>query len=94
MKLQKIQSMRNINRHKRNKYIHPSTLSVKKTNRLINILTNDFNENHLRSMFENNQLIPFEEYNKKIDKSFLDYKIAETDEKMIIKKKGKKKIQR
>ena len=91
MKLQKIQSMRNINRHKRNKYIHPSTLSVKKTNRLINILTNDFNENHLRSMFENNQLIPFEEYNKKTDKSFLDYKIAETDEKMIIKKKGKKK---
>ena len=86
MKLNKAQSMLNIHKGKRSKL--NTILGNKK--KLINLLTTDFNENHLRRMLKNNQLIPFEEYNKKVEKNFLDYKIVETNEKNIIRLKNKK----
>ena len=86
IKLSRIKSMRNIKIHKMNQSNAPKNSNAKK---LINLLTNDFSENHLQNMLKNNKLIPFEEYNKKIDKNMLDYKIVETDEKKIIKRKHK-----
>ena len=86
IKLSKIKSLRNIKIKKINQ---KKDRTNSKTKKIINLLTNDFSENHLQNMLKNNQLIPFEEYNKKIDKNMLDYKIVETDEKTIIKRKYK-----
>ena len=90
MKLNKSQSMKNLQKGKRSKL---NTISEKNKNKLINLLTTDFNENHLKSMLKNNQLIPFEEYNKKVEKNFLDYKIVDTSGKNIIRKKTLKKYE-
>ena len=90
MKLNKSQSMKNLQKGKRSKL---NTISEKNKNKLINLLTTDFNENHLKSMLKNNQLIPFEEYNKKVEKNFLDYKIVDTSGKNIIRKKNIKKYE-
>ena len=90
MKLNKSQSMKNLQKGKRSKL---NTISGKNKNKLINLLTTDFNENHLKSMLKNNQLIPFEEYNKKVEKNFLDYKIVDTSGKNIIRKKNIKKYE-
>ena len=87
IKLSRIKSLRNIKIKKVNQSNDPRNSKERK---LINLLTNDFSENHLQNMLKNNKLIPFEEYNKKIDKNMLDYKIVETDEKKIIKRKHKK----
>jgi hypothetical protein len=81
--------MKNLNKRKINKL---NIIPKSKTRKIINLLTTDFNENHLRHMINNNQLVPFEEYNKKVEKDFLDYKIVETNEK-IIKLKSKKKYE-
>ena len=89
MKFRKVQSMKNLNKRKINKL---NIIPNSKTRKIINLLTTDFNENHLRHMINNNQLVPFEEYNKKVEKDFLDYKIVETNEK-IIKLKSKKKYE-
>ena len=89
MKFRKVQSMKNLNKRKINKL---NIIPKSKTRKIINLLTTDFNENHLRHMINNNQLVPFEEYNKKVEKDFLDYKIVETNEK-IIKLKSKKKYE-
>ena len=89
MKFRKVQSMKNLNKRKINKL---NIIPNSKTRKIINLLTTDFNENHLRHMINNNQLVPFEEYNKKLEKDFLDYKIVETNEK-IIKLKSKKKYE-
>ena len=89
MKFRKVQSMKNLNKRKINKI---NIIPNSKTRKIINLLTTDFNENHLRHMINNNQLVPFEEYNKKVEKDFLDYKIVETNEK-IIKLKSKKKYE-
>ena len=90
MKLNKSQSMKNLQKGKRSKL---NTISGKNKAKLINLLTTDFNENHLKSMLKNNQLIPFEEYNKKVEKNFLDYKIVDTSGKNIIRKKTLKKYE-
>ena len=90
MKLNKSQSMKNLQKGKRSKL---NTISGKNKAKLINLLTTDFNENHLKSMLKNNQLIPFEEYNKKVEKNFLDYKIVDTSGKNIIRKKNIKKYE-
>ena len=90
MKLNKSQSMKNLQKGKRSKL---NTISGKNKTKLINLLTTDFNENHLKSMLKNNQLIPFEEYNKKVEKNFLDYKIVDTSGKNIIRKKTLKKYE-
>ena len=90
MKLNKSQSMKNLRKGKRSKL---NTISGKNKAKLINLLTTDFNENHLKSMLKNNQLIPFEEYNKKVEKNFLDYKIVDTSGKNIIRKKTLKKYE-
>ena len=90
MKLNKAQSMQNLHKGKRSKL---NTISGNKTRKLINLLTIDFTQNHLRNMLKNNQLIPFEEYNKKVEKNFLDYKIVDTSGKNIIRKKSKKKYE-
>ena len=89
MKFRKVQSMKILNKRKINKI---NIIPNSKTRKIINLLTTDFNENHLRHMINNNQLVPFEEYNKKVEKDFLDYKIVETNEK-IIKLKSKKKYE-
>ena len=89
MKFRKVQSMKNLNKRKINRI---NIIPNSKTRKIINLLTTDFNENHLRHMINNNQLVPFEEYNKKVEKDFLDYKIVETNEK-IIKLKSKKKYE-
>ena len=89
MKFRKVQSMKNLNKRKINKL---NIIPKSKTRKIINLLTTDFNENHLRHMINNNQLVPFEEYNKKVEKDFLDYKVVETNEK-IIKLKSKKKYE-
>ena len=90
MKLNKSQSMKNLQKGKRSKL---NTISGKNKAKLINLLTTDFNENHLKNMLKNNQLIPFEEYNKKVEKNFLDYKIVDTSGKNIIRKKTLKKYE-
>ena len=87
IELSRIKSMRNIKIKKIN---HRNESIYEKKRKLINLLTNDFSQNHLQNMLRNNKLIPFEEYNKKIDKSMLDYKIVEPDEKRIIKRKTKR----
>ena len=89
MKFRKVQSMKKLNKRKINRI---NIIPKSKTRKIINLLTTDFNENHLRHMINNNQLVPFEEYNKKVEKDFLDYKIVETNEK-IIKLKSKKKYE-
>ena len=86
IKLNHVKSMRNIKIHKLNQRNEPRNANKRK---LINLLTNDFSENHLQHMLKDNKLISFEEYNKKIDKNMLDYKIVETDEKMMLKRKHK-----
>ena len=81
-KLDRIKSMKNLklkHMHKRNNII------IEQKTKLINLLTND-SLNHLQRMVNNDKLMPFEEYNKIIDKNMLDYKTLETDEKKIIKK--------
>ena len=51
IKLSRIKSMRNIKIHKMNQSNDPKNSNAKK---LINLLTNDFSENHLQNMLKNN----------------------------------------
>ena len=87
MNLKKVQSVKNLNKRNTNKI---NSISKSKRRKLINLFTIDFTENHLKHMINKNQLIPFEEYNKKVDKNFLDYKTIDVNEKSKIKKKSKK----
>ena len=83
--LNRIISMRNIKKNKI--FTGRSEKSTKNIKRVINLLMSDFSENHMQKMLKNEKLIPFEDYNKKIDKNLLDYKVIQIDEKMILKKK-------
>ena len=83
--LNRIISMRNIKKNKI--FTGRSEKSTKNIKRVINLLMSDFSENHMQKMLKNEKLIPFEDYNKKIDKNLLDYKVIQIDEKLILKKK-------
>ena len=91
IKIKKPISLRNLKIGKKLNHGNNSTcISIYKTKKLTNLLTNDFSENHLQNMLKNNKLISFEEYNKRIEKNLSDYSIVATDSKMIIKKRYKK----
>ena len=91
-KINRIISSRYMKSNKRmNQNSVPSQLSKSNINKAMNLFNNDFSENHLQRIMRNDKLIPFEEYNNKLNKNFLDYKIVDKDEKIIIKKKRKKK---
>jgi len=62
-----------------NQRYNTTFISVNNTYRLINLLTNECTERNIEKMLGNKKLIPFDEYNKKIDKNLLDYKIYKTD---------------
>ncbi len=81
-KLDRIKSMKNLKLKRMKKR---NNIIIEQKTKLINLLTND-SLNHLQRMVNNDKLMPFEEYNKIIDKNMLDYKTLETDEKKIIKK--------
>ena len=87
-KTEKINRVKSMNSIKLKRIFKRSNKRNEKKIKIKNFLTHD-SLNHLQSMFKNNKLIPFEEYNKIIDKNMLDYKFVETDDKRIIKKNRK-----